>query len=163
MKYIYVIGAEVVGIATLADGASASASGPAGSTEYVMQDTDPTQIGWACTVVEGVASFTAPATSYAPLTPMQFWFSFTYAERILLKALALTGLPATSTAAAIPIDPIVADFWETYQLAVTLQDDINPNLLSVQEAVTYLSQPTAPTPAIILAARVPQILAGVLQ
>jgi len=104
-----------------------------------------------------------PPVAYAQLTPMVFWFAFTYAERILLKTMALTGIPATSTEVAIPIDPIVADFWETYQLAVTLQDLIDPNLPSVQQALSYLSSPTAPTLQIILPDRIAQILAGVPQ
>jgi len=46
---------------------------------------------------------------------------------------------------------------------VTLQDLIDPNLPSVQQALSYLSSPTAPTLQIILPDRIAQILAGVPQ
>lgn len=101
------------------------------------------------------------------LTPMQFYLAFGATERMMLKALATTGLTANSafnsTATAIPADPIIEEFWATYQMAVSSNAHIDPNLTSIQEALGYLASPTAPTPAVIKAARIPQILAGVAQ
>jgi hypothetical protein len=101
------------------------------------------------------------------LTPMQFYLAFTTKERMMLKALAEDGLPANSafnaTATAVPVDPIVEEFWATYQLAVSSNAHIDPNLASIQEGLEYLASPTAPTPPTITADRIPQILAGIAQ
>ena len=110
-----------------------------------------------------------PPVVYEQLTPMQFYVSFTPKERILIKLLATTGIPANSAllsptnTSAIPADPIIAEFWATYEVAQATGSLINPNLVSVQEGVEYLVSPTSPTPAIISSARVLQILAGVAQ
>jgi hypothetical protein len=69
---------------------------------------------------------------YAPLTPMQFYLAFTTAERIAIKK---------ST------DPDVVEFWATYNLAVTTNTPINPNLVSVQEGLAWMATPTTATPA----------------
>ena len=82
------------------------------------------------------------------LTPMEFYLAFTPAERIAIK---------TST------DPQIVEFWATFELAVSANAHIDPNLTSIQEGLDYLSAPTAPTVAIITAERIPQILAGVAQ
>ncbi|MGF6837081.1 hypothetical protein QF001_000948 [Paraburkholderia youngii] len=114
------------------------------------------------------AAAPAPApTVYDLLTPMQFYLAFATKERMMLKALATTGLPANSafnsTATAIPVDPIIEEFWATYQMAVSSGAHVDPNLASIQEALEYLTGPTAPTPAVITSARIPQILAGIAQ
>ena len=95
----------------------------------------------------------APVVVLPNLTPMQFYLALTPAERMAIKR---------ST------DPVVVEFWATYQLAVQLNDFINPNLTSVQGGLEYLSvtnQLPAVTPAAtyILPARIPQILAGIAQ
>jgi hypothetical protein len=110
----------------------------------------------------------APApTVYDLLTPMQFYLAFKTQERKLLKALATTGLPANSafnaTATAIPVDPDIEEFWATFQMALQEKSNIDPNLTSIQEGLEYLARPTAPTPSVITADRIPQILAGIAQ
>ena len=95
---------------------------------------------------------TQAPTRYPVLTPMQFYLAFTPAERMAIKKSA---------------DPVVVEFWATYQLAAQLNNTIDPNLVSVQEALTYLATATTATPpgAGILAstARIAQISAGVPQ
>ena len=87
-----------------------------------------------------------------PLTTMQFYLAFTAAEMIAIKGSA---------------DPLVKEFYARYQLAVQTNTPIDPNLISVQEGLTYLATATTATPpgAGILAstARVQQISAGVAQ
>lgn len=87
-----------------------------------------------------------------PLTPMTFYLAFTPAERIAIKS---------ST------DPVVKEFWETYQLSVQLNKPTDPNLVSVQAGLNYLAQKptdTPPGPGILASHdRVTQILAGVPQ
>lgn len=134
---------------------------------------DGTELG--ATTTDGVTWTNPPArpapepasTVYDLLTPMQFYLAFKTQERMMLKALATTGLPANSafnsTATAIPVDPIIQEFWATYQMAVSSGAHIDPNLTSIQEGLAYLASPTAPTPAVITAARIPQILAGIAQ
>ena len=115
-----------------------------------------------------VAPVTAPVV-YPLLTPMQFYLAFAPKERMLLKALANTGLPANSplvsptNATAIPVDPVIAEFWATFEIAQQLNSHIDPNLTSVQEGLAYIAAPTSPTPAVIASARIPQILAGIAQ
>ncbi len=94
----------------------------------------------------------APVATYPVLTPMQFYLAFTPTERMAIKK---------ST------DPVVIEFWATYQLAAQLNNTIDPNLVSAQEALTYLATPATATPpgAGILAstARIAQISNGVPQ
>ena len=110
---------------------------------------------WEC----GDQRFTDPSqtlyqavVSYSVLTPMQFYLAFTPSERMSIKK---------ST------DINVVEFWATYQLASQLNSPIDPNLVSVQEALTYMATPTTATPpgAGILAstARIAQISAGTPQ
>jgi len=133
------------------------------ATEYVVEDASPVDVGWTCLVTNGVPAFTAPPYAYPTLTPMQFYLAFSPAERIQLKRLATTGIPASELTAAIPQDAEIAELWATYELAVTTQSSINPNLKSLQEGLAYLAEPTAPTPAVIASTRIPQILAGIAQ
>ena len=90
--------------------------------------------------------------AYSVLTPMQFYLAFTPAERMAIKK---------ST------DVNVEEFWATYQLAAQTNSNIDPNLVSVQEALTYLATPTTATPpgAGILASttRIAQISQGIPQ
>ncbi len=94
----------------------------------------------------------APVVKYPILTPMQFYLAFTPTERMAIKK---------ST------DANVIEFWATYQLAAQLNNTINPNLVSVQEALTYLATPTTaspPGPGILAStARIAQISAGIPQ
>ena len=110
---------------------------------------------WEC----GNMRFTDPSQTlyaavpfYSALTPMQLYLAFTTTERMAIKKSA---------------DPNVVEFWATYQLAAQLNNTIDPNLVSVQEALTYLATPTTATPpgAGILAStsRIAQILAGIPQ
>jgi hypothetical protein len=82
---------------------------------------------------------------------MQFYLAFTPTERINIKK---------ST------DPMVMEFWATYQLAAQTGHNIDPNLVSVQEGLAWLATPTTATPAgpgILATARIAQISAGVPQ
>ncbi|MFM0141719.1 hypothetical protein [Paraburkholderia sp. RL18-085-BIA-A] len=114
------------------------------------------------------ASAPAP-TVYDLLTPTQFYLAFTSKERQMIKALASdSGIPSTSSlnptpGTAIPKDADIEEFWATFQIALTGGAHIDPNLASTQESLGYLASPTAPTPVVITAARIPQILAGVAQ
>ncbi len=113
---------------------------------------------WRCKDVSGNAfnvsdmtgtAFTVSGTVYPVLPPMQFYLSFTTAERIAIKK---------ST------DPDVMEFWATYELAVQTNTPIDPNLVSVQEGLDWLATPTtAAGPGILTATRIPQILNGVQQ
>lgn len=98
---------------------------------------------------------TEPVVTYPGLTPMQFYLAFKPAERIALK---------TST------DPMVQEFWATYQLAVQTGTSIEMGLQSNQDAIAYLAIPkTAQTPlgtagpGILTAERVAQVLMGAAQ
>jgi hypothetical protein len=91
---------------------------------------------------------TAPVAQRPKLTPMTFYLAFSPAERIKIKA---------ST------DPVVMEFWDTYQRAERTETMVDPNLISVQEGLAYLAQP-APGPAILASKdRIDQILAGIPQ
>jgi hypothetical protein len=137
---------------------------------------DGTEVG--ATTADGGETWTNPAVQPAPepaptvyelLTPMQFYLSFKTNERMLLKALALTGVPIGSPlvspapTADIPVDPIIAECWATYQMTVSANASVDPNLDSIQEMLGYLANPAAPSPPVIVAARIPQILAGIAQ
>ena len=110
-----------------------------------------------------------PPVVYPELTTMQFYLAFTPTERMKIKALATTGIPANSpllggSNAAIPQDAIIAEFWATYTLSTQVNSPVNPNLVSVQEGLAYLVTPTAPTPAVLASsARIAQISNGVAQ
>jgi hypothetical protein len=95
--------------------------------------------------------WTQPALPPAPpppqrpdLTPIAFYLAFKPQERIAIKTSA---------------DPIVKEFWETYQLAAQTNSPIQAALVSVQSGVAYLRQQN------ILATdeRIDEILDGVPQ
>lgn len=87
----------------------------------------------------------APAAGPMPrLTPMTFYLAFSPAERIKIK---------TST------DPLVAEFWDTYQRAERTDTDVDPNLVSIQEGLGYLVQ----VGILASESRVPDLLAGIPQ
>ena len=94
----------------------------------------------------------APVASYPVLTPMQFYLAFTPTERMAIKKSA---------------DPVVVEFWATYELAAQLNNTIDPNLVSVQAALTYLATPTSATPPgagiLVSTARIAQISSGTPQ
>ncbi len=153
MQYVYVENGAVAGLCVIpGHQTGAVPSGPVGSTEYTVDDSVSVGIGWGCVVTNGVPEFTAPAAKIPLLTPMQFYLAFTPTERIAIK-------PST--------DPMVQEFWATYQLAAQTNHDIDPNLVSVQEALTYMATAKTATPpgAGILAStsRIQQILAGIPQ
>ena len=109
-----------------------------------------------------------PAALYAKLDPMAFYVAFKPTERMLIKALASTGIPANSPLlgganAAIPADMIIAEFWETFELTQSSNTPIDTSLVSIQEGLAYLSAPTAPTPVVLAAGRAAQISLGIPQ
>jgi hypothetical protein len=170
MKYIYVQNGVVTGTAQVASVqlGTAAVQGPAGSTIYTAQDSDPTQVGWSCSVTNNIPTFTAPSMTYPELTPVQFYLSFAPTERMKIKALAASGgVPANSAlfanTSAIPQDAVIAEFWATFELALSVNNPVNPNLVSIQEGLAYLASPTAPTPAVITTARIAQISQGIAQ
>ena len=69
---------------------------------------------------------------YSTLTALQFYLAFSPAERIAIKK---------ST------DPIVEDFWETYQFAASQGATIDPNLSSIIEGLAYLSNTNKEPPS----------------
>lgn len=94
-----------------------------------------------------------PAPVVLPiLTPMTFYLAFKPAERIAIKASS---------------DPVVKEFWDTYQRAENTNTMIDPNLVSVQEGIAYLAQgpgDTPPGPGILTnKSRLAEILAGIPQ
>ncbi len=83
------------------------------------------------------------------LTPMTLYMAFTPAERIAIKA---------------SMDPMVQEFWAMYQMSVQLGAMTDPNLVSVQEALTYLAAPKPGGPGILVSVdRIDQIKNGVPQ
>ncbi len=112
--------------------------------------------GWRVTKGKWAAPDDAPAETpqiiYPPLTAMQFYLAFTTDERIAIKS---------------SDDPVVKEFWATYELAVSLANSIDPNLPSIIAALKYLAMPKSakPSGAGILASedRIPQIRAGIPQ
>lgn len=114
-------------------------------------------------------TFSVGGSIYPKLTSMQFYLAFTPTERMKIKLLATTGIPANSpllggSNAAIPQDPIIAEFWATYELSTQVNGPVDPNLVSVQEGLTYLVTPTAPTPPVLASAsRIAQIQSGIAQ
>ena len=94
-----------------------------------------------------------PVVSYPIISAGQFYSCFTAFEMLAIK---------NST------DPLVKEFFARWQVALQAGEPVNPNLVSVQEGLAYLSvtnQLPAVTPAAtyILPARIPQILAGTPQ
>src|SRR5487761_1979388 len=98
------------------------------STVQALFTACPTNVTAGYTYANG--TWTAPVAPptppvvYRQLTPMQFYLAFTPAERMAIKK---------ST------DVNVEEFWATYQLAAQTNTPIDPNLVSVQEGLTYLS------------------------
>jgi hypothetical protein len=112
--------------------------------EAIPEDLDPQPVLFSTRNPDG--TFSPPPAAPAPiLTPMVFYLAFTPAERIAIKA---------ST------DPVVVEFWATYQLAAQTSHPIDMGLVSVVEGVTYLS---TTTPPLVAPARVAEILAGTPQ
>jgi len=151
LKKVFVLNDEVISTSAVVAGVNVSST-ISGAVEYTTDVSNPVDVGWSVTVTNGVPSFTAPAAVLPKLTPMQFYLAFTPAERIAIK---------TST------DPVVSEFWATYQLAVQTNTLIDPSLTSVVEGLTYMATSKTATPpgAGILAssARIAQIQAGTPQ
>ena len=108
---------------------------PTIAAEFIVVP-DGTQNGATYNATTGV--WTAPPAPPTPapapypvLSPMQFYLAFTPTERLAIKK---------ST------DPMVMEFWATYQLAAQTNTSIDPNLVSVQEGLTYLATATTATP-----------------
>lgn len=150
MKTLFTKNGVVIGRGATSTASISSVSSGTNSIDYVVPESTPAEVGWSVALVSGQPIFTAP-TSLPLLGPMQFYLALSPAERIAIK---------TSS------DPMVSEFWMTYQLSAQLNHPIDPNLTSVQGALNYLAAPVSPGPgAGILAstARVTQILAGIPQ
>jgi hypothetical protein len=91
---------------------------------------------------------TEPVVTYPTLTPMAFYLAFTPLERIAIKTSA---------------NPMVQEFWATYQLAVQAGASIDMALQSNQQGIGYLAMPEPAGPGILAADRVAQVLQGVAQ
>ena len=145
MKTVFTQDGVVIG-----HGSSTLVSSGTNSTDYVLADNSPVDVGWSVEVINGTPVFAQP--SLLPLlTPMTLYMAFAPAERIAIKASK---------------DPLVVEFWAMYELSVQLDKPTDPNLVSVQEALAYLATPASPGPGGgILASptRVQQILAGIPQ
>lgn len=89
-----------------------------------------------------------PVVTYPTLTPMAFYLAFKPMERIALK---------TST------NPMVQEFWATYQLAVQTGSDVHMELASNRQAIAYLAVPKPEGPGILAPERVAQVLQGTAQ
>lgn len=94
-------------------------------------------------VSDGEGGWTNPDPGPVVLSPMQFYLAFTPTERVAIKA---------ST------DPLVAEFWQTFELAVQTATVIHTGLASVTDGVNALV-----TANLINANRVADVLAGVPQ
>lgn len=141
MLYARIIDNRVVGLNPHLEDTDESVRG---LWEAIPEDLAPQPVLFSTRNLDG--TFSPPAPAPAPiLTPMVFYLAFTPAERMAIKA---------ST------DPVVVEFWATYQLAVQTNHPIDMGLVSVVEGVEYLS---TTTPPLIQPARIPQILAGAPQ
>lgn len=85
------------------------------------------------------------SVTYAKLPPVAFYLAFKPAERIAIKG---------ST------DPLVQEFWQTFELASAAGVPIDPNLVSIQWGLAYLG---TTTPPILADGRVAQICQGLAQ
>ena len=162
MKTVFVLNGVVVSHGRVFSDTAVISSTVTGAQPFQLPDASPVDVGWSVTMDNGQPVFTAPI-SYPLLTTMQFYMAFTPTERMLIKALAGNGIAATSSSAAIAPDPVVVEFWQTFQMAVQSNSHVDPNLASTQEPLNYLANPTAPTPTVLAAGRIPQILAGIPQ
>lgn len=142
MKYINVENNIVTGIAILGD------SGASTVSDYVVDDSVTVELGWICTVKDGVPSFVAPAPVPPTIPAMQFMMCFYPQEQAYIQ---------NST------DPIVKVFWTRFQdPRVT---EVNLALASMAQTLDYLSAtdvlPELTPPAPYLAAgRKEEILTG---
>lgn len=175
-KTVFVLNGVVVGHANVVAGTPVASTIP-GAVAYQVPSNSPVDVGYTVTLdSSGNPTFTAPATAYPVLSPVQFYMAFKPSERMLIKTLAganpnsPTGIPANSpllggtNTSAIPIDPVIAEFWETYQLAASIPGTtIDPNMVSIQEGLAYLTTPTSPTPVVLASGRAAQISQGLAQ
>jgi hypothetical protein len=142
MKYINVENNIVTGIAILGD------SGASTVSDYVVDDSVTVELGWICTVKDGVPSFKAPVPVPPTIPVMQFMMCFYPQEQAYIQ---------NST------DPIVKVFWTRFQdIRVT---EVNLALDSMSQTLDYLSatnvMPALTPPAPYLAAgRKEAILTG---
>lgn len=88
---------------------------------------------------------TVPEIYYPPYSAMTFYMAFSVTERIALKGSA---------------DPVVKEFWETFQLALTTGTPVNPLSDAVVGGLNYLVS-EASLPILASADRIPQIQAGI--
>jgi hypothetical protein len=163
--YARVIANTAVEIANIPDGFTLAQCFPAATASQFVTVPDGTLSG--ATETGGVwtnpTHVTPPAAPYLDLTATEFYLAFTPQERILIKLLATTGIPASGITAAIPVDPLIAEFWETFQLAVQTGSMVAPRLQSIQDGLAYLCAPNAPTPVVLSAGRAAQISQGIAQ
>jgi hypothetical protein len=101
---------------------------------------DGTQAG---AVSDGKGGWTNPEPGPVVLSPMQFYLAFAPAERVAIKASTL---------------PLVAEFWQTFELAIQTNTTIQTGLQSIVDGVNELV-----AAKLIDQSRVADILAGVAQ
>jgi hypothetical protein len=143
MKNINVAKNIVVGISTIIDQSASSES------NYVIDDSIAVELGWICTVKDGVPSFKASIPVPPTIPAMQFMMCFYPQEQAYIQ---------NST------DPIVNVFWTRFSDPRVI--DINLNSESMTQTLDYLSatnvMPALTPPAPYLAVgRSAQILTGV--
>lgn len=148
MKTVFTQGGIVIGYGTGQQVVSGVAS-----IDYVVPDNSQVDVGWMVALESGLPVFTAPVATYRPLTAGQFYNCFTAAEMIAIKGSA---------------DQFVKEFLARWQVSLQANENVNPNLISVQEGLAYLSvtnqlPSVTPEATYILPARIPQILSGVPQ
>jgi hypothetical protein len=152
-KTVYVLNGIVVSHVTVHDSTTTTGGcAIAGVAPYVVDASSAVDAGWTLSFdALGNPVFTAPPAKYPTLTPVQFYTAFSAAEMIAIKA---------ST------DPMVKEFYARYQIALQTNTPIDPNLVSVQEGLSYLAAPVSPGPGAGIfasSARIAQIAAGVPQ
>jgi hypothetical protein len=151
MQIAYVLAGVVTRVLTGLSNDVVIPSATPGEIAVPVHDNLQVAAGWAATQTGGVYRFSVP-TAFPTLAPMDFYLAFTPAERIAIKK---------------SIDPVIVEFWTTFELQVQLGGRVDPNLVSVQEGLNYLATPTTATPpgAGILASqdRIAQINAGIAQ
>jgi len=151
MKTVFVLNGVVVTKASAHQEGVEIACAIPGAAAVDVPDDSPVDVGWLCQIESEGPVFSAPEVVLPLLTPMTLYMAFTPAERIAIKASK---------------DPQVMEFWDMYQLSVTLNKPTDPNLVSVREALAYLAAPVSPGPGagiLASAARVEQIRQGIAQ
>lgn len=123
MKTIFVVNNVVVGHGISYTNEAVITTETSDSIQYTVDDLNPVSIGW--TVFESNTGLicTPPESKLAELLPMRLYMSFSPTERAAIKA---------ST------DPIVQDFWTTFEFAKETNHMIDPNLSSFVDGLNAM-------------------------